>query len=412
MDFDVRVAGRFAAFRNMTPPNILWILTTQWRAQTCGYAGDPDARTPAIDALAAESVDFTQAVTPHPFGPFARAALLTGRPSPENGVRDYYDPLPPDARTIAHELAAGGFRTAFFGKWHLAEKPRDVPLVGEAHARLRVADNARGGFAQWEGFEGGFQLNDPWLHGTAIAEPRRFPGYQSDVVCERAAEWLAGARDAPWFCVVSLEPPHPPYDAPASGVSPRDPDKLLLPANVPAECEEKARRELAGYHAHIEATDRAVGRLLEKLNPERCAVVFTSVHGDMHGAHGLFRKGWPYEESIRVPLLVRAPGWEARQDCGAVSLLDLPEITRRLAAEKLPEIKRDHARISMPSVVQLPHQCDRVWRGVRTPERKLVLGPDREPWLFFDLEADPLEQINRVDDPASAGTIARLRELC
>jgi arylsulfatase A-like enzyme len=112
----------------MAPPNILWILTTQWRARTCGYAGDPDARTPALDALAAEAVDFTEAVTPHPFGPFARAALLTGIPSPENGVRDYFDPLPRNARTIAHDLGEDGYRTAFFGKWHLAEKPNDVPL--------------------------------------------------------------------------------------------------------------------------------------------------------------------------------------------------------------------------------------------------------------------------------------------
>ncbi|MFM8619304.1 MAG: sulfatase-like hydrolase/transferase [Opitutaceae bacterium] len=396
----------------MTPPNILWILTTQWRARTCGYAGDADARTPAIDALAAEAVDFTQAVTPHPFGPFARAALRTGRPSPENGVRDYFDPLPADTRTIAHELADGGFRTAFFGKWHLAEKPRDVPLVGDAHARLRVAENARGGFAFWEGFEGGFQLNDPWLHGTTIAEPRRFPGYQSDVVCERAAEWLAGAKGSPWFCVVSLEPPHPPYDASAAGVKPRDPASLDLPSNVPAAAEEKARRELAGYHAHLEATDRAIGRLLENTDPSRCAVVFTSVHGDMHGAHGLFRKGWPHEESVRVPLLVRAPGVAARKDRAAVSLLDLPEITRELAAVRFHEIRRDHARISMPSVVVLPHQCDRVWRGVRTSARKLVLGPDGAPWLFFDLERDPGERANLAEDPRSFGEIGRLRELC
>src|SRR5580693_9833443 len=90
------------------PPNLLWIVTTQWRAQAFGYAGDPNARTPALDALAAGSLNFTQAVTPHPFGPFARAALLTGIPSPENGVRDYFDPLPPGTPTIAHALAAQG----------------------------------------------------------------------------------------------------------------------------------------------------------------------------------------------------------------------------------------------------------------------------------------------------------------
>ena len=62
-------------------PNILWILTTQWRAQACGYAGDENARTPVLDALAARSVNYAQAVTPHPFGPLARAALLTDRKS-------------------------------------------------------------------------------------------------------------------------------------------------------------------------------------------------------------------------------------------------------------------------------------------------------------------------------------------
>jgi arylsulfatase A-like enzyme len=59
----------------MAAPNILWIVTTQWRAQATGYAGDPNAHTPHLDRLAAQSVDYAQAVTPHPMGPFARAAL-------------------------------------------------------------------------------------------------------------------------------------------------------------------------------------------------------------------------------------------------------------------------------------------------------------------------------------------------
>jgi arylsulfatase A-like enzyme len=404
-------------------PNILWILTTQWRASATGYAGDPNARTPGLDAFAAESVNYTQAVTPHPFGPFARAALLTGKPSPENGVQDYFDPLPMTARTIAHQLNDRGYATAFFGKWHLAKRDPAAPLVGEAHARTVVSLLARGGFGLWEGFEGGFLLNDPWLHGSRLPAPVQVKGYQSDVLCERAAAWMkaplrsssyAGHGPRPWFCVVSLEAPHPPYDAPAAGVSARAPGGIVLAANVPrgGEAEAKARQELAGYYAHIEATDRAIGRLLAATPREDTIVVFTSVHGDMHGAHGLFRKGWPHEESVRVPLLIRAPGVAARRDDAAVSLVDLARMTRGWAENgTLGASHPTLARISMPSVVALPHQCGRVWRGVRTKARKLVLNPDGSPWMFFDLEHDPLEMTDLVADPARAGEIEELRRL-
>jgi arylsulfatase A-like enzyme len=394
-------------------PNILWIITTQWRGQACGFAGDPNARTPCLDLLAAEAATFPDAVTPHPFGPFARAALLTGIPSPENGVRDYFDPLPPGARTVAHALGAAGYSTAFFGKWHLGRRDPAAPLVGEAHARTIVPVGERGGFALWEGFEGGFLLNDPWLHGTRLPEPRRFPGYQSDVVCDRAIEWLAGER-APAFCVVSLEAPHPPYDAPAAGAEAPDPAGLSLRGNVPpgGQAEATARRELSGYYAHIAATDRAVGRLAAAAG-DSTAVVFTSVHGDMHGSHGLFRKGWPHEESIRIPLVVRgAPaGLPGSSAFAGASLIDLPRWALLWAGLGAPPTSDAPGarRISMPSVVALPHQCDRAWRGVRTADRKLVLGPDGAPWLYFDLAADPLEESNLAADPGNRAQIAQLQ---
>jgi hypothetical protein len=447
-------------------PSILWIVTTQWRAQACGYAGDPNARTPHLDALAARSVNYAQAVTPHPFGPFARAALLTGLPSPENGVRAYFDPLPRGARTIAHELNDRGYTTAFFGKWHLGARDPAAPLVGEVHAKTIVPVEARGGFSLWEGFESGFLLNDPWLHGTRLPRPTRFPGYQSDVICARAAEGIANlqaeiadpqparpergfpeanplapgsnpnskiadlkpqvadpqaacgdsrapvsdfqaplsnasSRTSPWFAVVSLEAPHPPYDAPAAGVAPRP---VRLPTNVPrgGAVEAKAAHELAGYYAHIEATDRAIGRLLAAL-PEAVIVVFTSVHGDLHGAHGLFRKGWPHEESVRVPLLVRGAleaglGSPGRRCDAPVSLLDLPAMTRAWAEGRAWTCGRDRAAISMPSVVALPLQCDRVWSGWRSATRKEIVNADGTPWLQFDLSVDPGETHNLCGD--------------
>ncbi len=430
-------------------PNVLWVVTTQWRASATGFSGDANARTPFLDALAEEAVNYEQAVTPHPFGPFARAALLTGVLSPENGVKDYYDPLPVEARTVAHEMRERGYATGFFGKWHLARRDPGAALVGEAHARMIVPVEARGGFGFWEGFESGFLLNDPWLHGGALERPEKFEGYQSDVVCERAHDWLRqqipnaktqtpkadaeerpkaegrmteGNEAKPWFCVVSLEAPHPPYDAPAGGVARRAEAEVVLAANVPrgGAVEAKARRELAGYYAHIEATDRAIGRLFAELKAggvwEETVVVFTSVHGDMHGAHGLFRKGWPHEESVRVPLLVksaekseggRVKGERRRE---AVSLVDLGRAAVGCAEGGVFEVRAraGGAAISMPSVVALPHQCDRGWRGVRTATRKLVLNADGTPWLFFDLENDPGEMRNLAGEAGWAGEMAEM----
>ena len=143
-------------------------------------------------------------------------------------------------------------------------------------------------------------------------------------------------------------------------------------------------------------------------------MVALSVHGDMHGSQGLFRKGWPHEESVRVPLLVRGLA-QARRDARPISLLDLPRLTTRWAEgdgswDNLAT-REPFSRISMPSVVRLPDQCDRVWAGVRTPERKLVLEEEGSPWLFFDLEADPMETRNLVNDPSRVAEIARLAAL-
>lgn len=466
-------------------PNLLWIVTTQWRGQACGFAGDPNVRTPHLDAFAARATVFEQAFSNHPFGPFARALLLSGKLSPANGVRDYWDPLPRNTRTLAHHLAVAGYHTAYFGKWHLAPRDPLAPVVGEAHARQLVAPEDRGGFAFWEGFEGGFLLNDPILHGTAFPEPTRFAGYQADVVCARAAEWLraqtgasfeggagftpasgtglptrelsaiappagtapppaiqtaptqpasplspsanpdtatapssdprtANPRSAfrtPHFIVVSLESPHPPYGAATPPDIPaRDPATLQLAPSVPSggEVEITARRELAGYYRHIEATDRAIGRLLAQVDLATTAVFITSAHGDMHGAHGLFRKGWPYEESIRVPLVACWPGASPQRIRTPVSLADLPATALVLAGIAAPadwtgadlrSLAPDAEReipLGMPSAPPFEKQCPHPWYGVRTRDELRTFSAGGSPWLRFDLRSDPWQQRNLV----------------
>jgi hypothetical protein len=195
---------------------------------------------------------------------------------------------------------------------------------------------------------------------------------------------------------------------------------------VGGDVEKKAREEMAGYYAHIEAADRAIGKLLAEVDLKETIVVFTSVHGDMHGSHGLFRKAWPYEESVRVPLLIRrgqGAGSGERKDASPVSLVDLPHMAVAWAEGREWVCKRDSALISMPTATEIALQCPVAWRGFRSAKHKLVLKKESDPspstgsgqtetvWLYFDLEKDPLEMKNLAGDPARSGEIEALRKL-
>lgn len=386
-------------------PDVLVVLTSQWRGQATGFAGDPNARTPCLDRLAEQGTWFPQAVTPHPFGVFARAAFLTGRRCPANGIRDYYDPLPARARTLAHAFSEQGYETAFFGKWQLFERDPSAPVVGEEHARVVVPSDRRGGFDFWEGFESGFLLNDPLLHGTVLPEPTRFEGYQAEVLVERFRAFCerrrARAGRSPLFAALSLDCPHPPYLAAANGFEPLEEQSIRLLEGTSADSEARATalRELSGYYAHIAATDRAVGRLVEQLQSSgdwgRSLFAFSSAHGDMHGVDGLFRKGWPHEESVRVPLVLAGGAFEGkslgRNDL-LISLLDLGPTLLGLALGLGPVALARYGfhgldlsgalmglgtgpssqSISMPSVPPFAKQCPYVWTANRTRERTEV----------------------------------------
>ncbi len=411
-------------------PDVFWVLTTQWRGQAIGWAGDANVKTPNLDRVGAAGVIIDQAVANHPFGPFSRAGLLTGLEAPDAGVHDYFDPLPAGMPTVASAFGAAGYETAWFGKWHLGEKLRDAPPVGEAQAKLIVSEDRRGGFDWWEGFEGGFLNLNPWLHGSGRNEPEQVRGYQPDILVDRLCGYLdrrSGSK--PVFTVLSLEPPHPPYEALPLSVAIPEADSLLLRCNVPRgdAVEARAREELAPYYGQIEAVDSALGRLFNRLaRSERpYLMVFTSVHGDMHGSQGVFRKGWPFEESIRVPLLFLGPGLfePARREEGIFGLRDLAATTLGLVGmarsgglggNNLSAWVRGEGNgpssvvISMPSVPPFPPNCPRAWSGVRTDRYLAIWNEDRTPWLAYDLKNDPC-QMQPIEDGSVHRRLERFR---
>lgn len=403
-------------------PNVLWVIADQWRAQATGYSGeDPNARTPNLDALARQAMNCRRALSAHPLCVPFRGALLTGQYSHVNGVTGHYSSLPANAVTVGHDLADAGYTTAWFGKWHLYEHtPPEGGKDAEFVANITVPAERRGGFEHWEAFEGGNIHIDPWVHTHEDPTPQRRSGYQPEVLVDAFQQYVEQRNDErPWFAVISSEPPHDPYDVVPEEFRRRyRPEEIELRPNVPrcSPVEEKARSDLAGYYAHIEATDAAVGRLLRWLDErglaENTIVFFFADHGDMLGSHGLYMKTRPLEESIRVPLLVR---WPERVPAGGTTdvfitevdfiptirgLLDLPsrpglqgqDLSRVLLGEEDVDARpwaflqyvepHGHA-----NATRLP------WRAIRTADAMYGCTPGQEEWVY-DLAEDPYETRN------------------
>ncbi len=156
--------------------------------------GDPNLHTPNIDRLAAESIVFTAAVAGSPLCCPSRGALLTGR-YPHQCVAGHEDRLPPGQPTVATAFKEAGYRTAYFGKWHL-----DGFHEREGRAAWHIVPpERRGDFDEWTGYENNNSQWDCWVHGGAgdTAFHDRLPGYETDALTDRTIDWLhARGREA------------------------------------------------------------------------------------------------------------------------------------------------------------------------------------------------------------------------
>jgi len=402
-------------------PNVVFVFADQWRAQATGYAGDPNVRTPHLDRLAAESVNFTHAVSCCPVCSPYRASLLTGCYPLTHGVFLNDVCLGTAQTSIAEAFAQAGYRTAYIGKWHL-----------DGHGRSNyIPPERRQGFQFWRGQECTHDYNRSRYYADDDPTPRTWDGYDAMAQTREAQRFLAEETDGDAFALfLSWGPPHNPYEtAPDEFRRLYDPGALVLRPNVPAGMEEEARRDLAGYYAHCSALDACIGELLGALRErglaENTLFVFTSDHGDMLGSHGERRKQRPWDESIRVPFLLRYPG---RLKPGLVespintpdimpTLLDLCgiDIPRTVEGRSLlghpgeRSAETDGALIACyaPFGEWTRKQGGREYRGVRTTRYTYVRGLDG-PWLLFDNERDPFQMENLCGRPEHAGLQAQL----
>jgi arylsulfatase A-like enzyme len=406
--------------------NAIWIFGDQHRAQALGCSGDPNATTPHLDRLAAEGQHYERAVSGYPLCCPFRGSLLTSR-YPHACVPGHEDPLPPDMPTVADVFNDHGFDTAYFGKWHLAGfKER------KGRAAMHITDpDRRGGFDTWVGYDNNNSQWDCWVHGGEGdgAFHDRLPGYETDSLTDLLIDYIREQGHArnngggrPFFAVLSVQPPHNPYVAPARWMAPHTPGRVALRPNVPPVgwVQERARRELAGYYAQIENLDWNVGRVRQALVDAGLDLdtnlIFFSDHGDNHGSHGQFLKTSPWEESMRIPFIIgglhpRYEGRSGRPDA-PVNHVDIAPTTLGLCGIDAPDWMRghDYSGLRLPgrpqvegpdsafiqSVIPTGHgdSVDRPWRAVVTRNGWKYVALENQPWLLFNFNQDPYELAN------------------
>ena len=400
-------------------PNVLLIVPDQWRGQDLGCMGNSDVRTPNLDRLASQGILFRNTFANTPVCCPARADLLTGTYAHKNGMMANDLRLRESETTIAEILGSHGYRTGFIGKWHLDGGKRLPGFVPPGPRRQ--------GFAFWAASECDHRHFRPTYFrddDRPIVENR----FEPEVWTDRAVEFLKGAGTAPFFLMVSIGPPHDPYGAPDKYMKMYDPAKLATRPNWVEGVPGAGRKQLAAYYAAMTAVDEQVGRLLKALDDSGRAddtiVLFTSDHGDMLGSHGKRLKRKPWEESIRVPGILRYPAKirPGRTTEALLSHVDMAPtllglcglpVSNEMQGADLSSLalgKTDKGPESAFFQIFVPFAGDGTphpWRGVRT-DRFMYARTEAGPWVLYDLANDPFEQQNLAQDPAHADLRLRM----
>lgn len=395
-------------------PNVIFVFGDQWRAQATRYAGNPDVQTPAIDRFASQSINFRNAVSGCPVCSPARGCYITGQRPLTHGVFVNDVHLEYRVSSIADAFAAGGYDTGYIGKWHLNGRGRS--------SYIPPAD--RQGFDYWKVLECTHNYNHSLYYEHDNPTSKTWPGYDAISQTDDACSYIHNhKRDRPFFLILSWGPPHEPYDsAPDRYRALYRPDQIQLRPNVPDTIAHESRKMLAGYYAHCTALDDCFAQLLRTLDETNMAddtiVLFTSDHGDMLGSQGHEKKQRPWDESIRVPFLLRYPAKFGHHGRVVDALIDTPDVMPTLLGLAGLPIPASVEGCNFTGylgggadpndgavVLTCLHpfgQFNRVdyagveYRGLRT-QRYTYVRTLAGPWLLYDNQTDPYQLTNLVD---------------
>ncbi|MGW8267059.1 MAG: sulfatase family protein [Longimicrobiales bacterium] len=428
-------------------PNLLLVFPDQMRAQALGFLGEDPAITPTLDRFAAEGVAFTQAVSNYPVCSPYRGMMLTGLYPHANGVlancntngAEHGYELRADARCWSDVLHDHGYFLGYIGKWHL-DSPRR-PYVDTSNNTADFAWNEwtppdrRHGFDFWHAY-GTYDNHDHpeyWTTHAAREERTRVDRWGPEHEADEAIRFIRNQggeyRDPakPWALVVSMNPPHMPYelvpDRYLAKYGDARPEDLINRENVNLEGDTPgarlARRHMKNYLAQVTGVDDQFGRILAALRDqgldEDTIAVFTSDHGNCLGSHEEVSKNVHYEESMRVPFLIRWPGKiEPRQDDLLLSTPDIfPTLLELMGLEsQIPgEVEgTSRASILLDGTGDRPTSQLYLWvpygepglgrRGVRTHRYTLSIEKTEDgvkEVILHDNLADPFQLENIAD---------------
>lgn len=437
-------------------PNVVLISVDQWRGDCLSVEGHPVVHTPHLDELALRGARFSRAYSATPTCVPARVALMTGLSQGTHRRTGYRDDVPFEfTTTLPGEFRSHGYQTQAIGKMHL-EPARarigfdDVILHdGYMHHRRRRSRpieeyddyvpwlrNQRGQEASADYTDDGIECN------SVVARPWDKPEslHPTTWVVSQALSWLY-RRDptAPFLLYLSFHRPHPPYDPPAWAFEQYMDTPQYEPvvgewcdrfddhrrdhqhnAHVAEMSPPVLHRARAGYYGHMAHIDSQLNRFLEGLAEFELAddtyVCFVSDHGEMLGEHRLFRKGYPYEGSARIPFLLGGPGIPAgvrREE--VVELRDVMPTLLECAGLPVPRDVEGHSVLPLAL-----DDGDGSWRDALHGEHVvlgqslqwLTDGRQKYVWLsdsgdeqLFDLRADPHEEHDIAGDPGRAADL-------
>lgn len=418
-----------ASRRTDASPNVILIISDDQAYNELGLL-NRDLQTPNLDRLAGSGARFSNAFVNTSICAPARACILTGLYSRQNGVTDNMHMVKRSDSLLPY-LEKAGYVTGFVGKWHFPLFP-DVSQFGFTWKASVLPRAWLAGYP--------LLVHNPRGQGD---QPIKLTKEEGDsMFTDAAISFLESHQDKRFFLWLAYVSPHAPLLMPGKFRKMYDPQSITLPVNLASKHGEKPlvantpaapepvgspvtdlkyiREFTAGYHGLVSYLDEQIGRITDALRrlrlSENTLIIFVGDNGFLLGNHGYGGKGYLYEESVRVPLIFNWPGRiKPRVVEELACQVDILPTVMEVAHVPAPSGLAGKSLFPLLEGKKAPWReevfCElypRGWKAVRTRRWKYIYTPELEDELY-DLSADPYEERNLAGDPKYGAVLKTLK---